>query len=245
MTNLDWNSFQEHFHESWHRKIKVFFESGGFDPIYEFLKKEGRRGVQIAPLSSDTFRCFKETNFDEIQLLIVGICPYHTFRNNLPIADGLLMSCSVNDYLQPSLDQWYKALEHDYYNGVCASCIKNPDLTYLANQGVLLLNAGLTVAISKPGSHNQIWEAFMKYLFEEVLDTLHAPIVFLGKEASKLKKYVAPFTWTFEISHPASAAYKGVEWESEGVFKKIDKILMDTNGTRINWFDRDINDLPF
>lgn len=239
MTKLDWNDFQWKFHESWHRKIKPFFSEGGFDPIYDFLKSEAKRGKKIAPLSSDTFKCFKETAFDEVMLILVGMAPYHSFRNGKPVADGLLMSCSVNNYLQPSLENWYKALEHDYYNGVCASCVKNPDLTFMAHQDVLLLNAALTTEENKPGNHAALWESFMKYLFEEVFDTLHVPIVFLGQEAAKLEKYVAPFTWTFKISHPASAAYKGIDWDSEGMFKTIDKILIDNHGISIQWFDTD------
>jgi uracil-DNA glycosylase len=232
-----WENFQDKFHHSWHRKIRPFVESEECDKIYEFLKFEGKRGVQIAPLSSDTFKCFKETSFDELTAVVVGMCPYHTFRNGVPVADGLALSCSAHNYLQPPLEQFYKAIEVEYYKGICAGCIKNPDLSYLANQGVLLLNAGLTVEANKPGSHNSIWEPFMKYLFQEVLDVVRVPVIFLGKESTKLEKYVDPFTWQFKISHPASAAYKGTEWNSEGVFVKVNKILMALNGTEIEWMD--------
>lgn len=237
-----WENFQWNFHESWHRKIKPFIESEECDKIYAFLKAEGKRGKQIAPLSSDTFKCFKETAFEEITAILVGMCPYHTFRNGKPVADGLALSCSVHNYLQPSLEQFYRGIETELYGGMCAPCIKNPDLTYLAQQGVLLLNAGLTVEANKPGSHNEIWEPFMKYLFQEVLDVVRVPIIFLGKEAAKIEKYVDPFTWTFHVSHPASAAYKGTDWDSEGVFGKVNRILKDTNGISIHWMD---DGLPF
>lgn len=235
---MNWESFEDKFHESWHRKMRPFIESEECDKIYEFLKKESKRGKQIAPLSSDTFRAFQETPFDDVKVVMVGMSPYHTFRNGKPVADGLLMSCSVNNYLQPSLDKFYRGLETELHGGICASCVKNPDLSYLAKQGVLLLNVALTVELNKPGSHSDLWDPFMKYLFQDVLDVLRAPVVFLGKEATKIEHYVAPFTWTFKVSHPASAAYKGTEWDPEGIFKKINKILKDTNNTSIDWFDK-------
>ena len=142
------------------------------------------------------------------------------------------MGCSVTEKLQPSLDKFYDGIFMEYYN----VGIKDPDVSYLANQGVLMLNASLTCEMNKPGSHCNIWEPFIAYLFENVLDVVHAPVVFLGKEAVKYNKYVAPFTWTFELSHPASAAYSHTMWDTEKVFTKIDKILMDNNGDKIEWF---------
>ncbi len=86
---MNWELFQDQFHESWHRKMQPFIESEKCDKIYEFLKKESKRGKQIAPLSSDTFRCFRETSYDDLKAIFVGMCPYHTFRNGKPVADGL------------------------------------------------------------------------------------------------------------------------------------------------------------
>ena len=241
-TKLDWNSFKDQF-GNWSDKIKPFFDEGGFDEIYKFLKHESRRGKKLTPLSSNTFRCFQETDFNNLKLIVVGLSPYHTLRNGEPVADGLCLSCSITKILQPSLDQWYNCVEEELYKGMNIHYIKNPDLTFLARQGVLLLNAGLTCEIMKPASHNLLWEPFMKYLFEKVLDVTGTPTVFLGKEASKLKKYVMPFTWTFEISHPAAASYRNEEWSSESMFKSVNQILKSRHNYEINWLD--INDCPF
>lgn len=245
---MNFENFKHQFHESWHRKLQPFIESESCDKIYEFLKKESGRGVQIAPLSNFTFRCFKETPFDEIKVILVGMCPYHTFKNNLPIADGLALSCGITNYPQPSLEKFYSAIENELYDGLCAPCVKNPDLLFLAKEGVLLLNAGLTTEVNRAGSHNSVWEPFMKYLFEEVLDIVRVPIIFLGKDAALLEKYVAPYTWTFKLSHPVSASYSGTEWDSKGVFKQVNKILLNTNNHKIEWLDvpKEIeDDLPF
>jgi hypothetical protein len=59
--------------------------------------------------------------------------------------------------------------------------------------------------------------------------------VFLGKDASYFDRYTFPFSWTFTLSHPAAAAYKGTDWDTEGTFATLNKILMDNNGFTINW----------
>ena len=225
------------FFGDWWPMIRPFFIQGGFDPIYAFLKKESKRGKIILPESPNVFRCFRETSYKDLKIMFVGLSPYHTLKNGKPIADGLMLSCSLTNYLQPSLENWYNSCEKELFEGLSLTHVKNPDLSFLARQGVLLLNSGLTVEYLKPNSHGLLWEPFMKYFFEEIIGTMGVPIVFLGKEASKLKRYVMPFTWTFELSHPASAAYSESEWCSEGIFKNLNKLLKDRNNEAINWFE--------
>jgi uracil-DNA glycosylase len=234
---MNWAKFKEFFHESWHSKMQPFIESEECDKMYEFLKREASRGKKIAPISSNVYRAFSLTPLTDIKVVLVGMCPYHTAIHGVPVADGLLMGCSVTEKLQPSLDQFYNALERDAYRGLNLNYYKNPDVSYLAEQGVLMLNAALTTEINKAGSHLELWEPFMKYLFENVLYYSGAPIVFLGKDASRYKQYLAPFSWSFTLSHPASASYKNTDWDSEGVFSQVNKILMDNNGFKINWLD--------
>jgi uracil-DNA glycosylase len=221
--------------------MQPFIESKECDEIYKFLKFESQRGKRIAPLSQNVFRCFYETPYDEVKVVMVGMCPYHSLRNEECVADGLLMSCSTTGVLQPSLQKFYEGIEKEIYNGICVTCDMNPDLSFLAKQGVLMYNAALTTEINKAGSHIDLWEPFTKYLFEEVLATTMAPVLFLGKDAAKYEKYVAPFTWHFTLSHPASASYKQSEWDTEGAFTKINKLLKDTNDSEVFW----ILDSPF
>jgi len=238
MNNLDWKKFEPLF-GTWALKIKPFFDLGGFDKIYEFLKKESKRGKEIAPMSSLVFRAFRETDINTLKVVIVGLAPYHTFYNGSSIADGLCMSCSITSRLQPSLSNFYNAIERELYNGLNLNMYKNPDLTYLARDGILLLNYALTTSKNKPGDHCVLWEPFMKFLFEQVLDTIGAPVIFLGREAAKLERYTMPFNWIFKLSHPASASYQGIEWDSEGTFKTINKILWERNKETINWLQLD------
>lgn len=234
---MNWNLFKSNFHESWHAKMQPFIESEACDEIYAFLKKESMRGKKIAPLSSNVWRCFMETPLDEVRVIMIGMCPYHTAVNGNPVADGLLMGCSVTGKLQPSLEKFYEGVEIELYNGLNLRYDKNPDVSYLAKQGVLMLNAALTTEINKAGSHIKLWTPLMEYLFEHVFQYQGAPIIFLGKDASVYKKLCSPFSWSFVVSHPASAAYKQSDWDTEGVFGKVNKILKNNNNYQINWLD--------
>ena len=236
---MNWDNFKHQFHPSWHAKMRPFIESEECDKIYAFLKAESKRGKRVAPLSMHVWRCFLETPLDDVKVVMVGLCPYHTLKNDAPVADGLLMGCSITEQVQPSLDQFYRAMEKEFYDGLNLSIIENPDVSFLAHQGVLMLNAALTTEINKAGSHLEIWEPFIKYLFEEVLNYLGVPIVFLGKDAAKYKKYTGIFAHVFEVSHPASASYKGIDWDTEGVFTKVNRLLEENNGFSVMWLDID------
>jgi uracil-DNA glycosylase len=219
--------------------MRPFIESEECDKIYAYLKSESKRGKRVAPLSMHVWRCFFETPLDNLKVVMVGLCPYHTLKNDAPVADGLLMGCSITGKLQPTLEQFYTGLEKEFYDGLNLNYVPDPEVHYLANQGVLMLNAALTTEINKAGSHLEIWEPFIKYLFEEVLNHLGVPIIFLGKDAAKYKKYTGIFAHVFELSHPASAAYKGAEWDTEGAFTKIDVLLEENNGFGVQWLDMD------
>ena len=234
---MDWSKFKDQFDESWHAKMKPFIESEECDKIYEFLKKEARRGKKIAPLSSDVFRAFRETKLSNLKVVMIGMCPYHTYKDGQPVADGLLMGCSRTGVKQPSLTQFYDALERELESGLNLNLYKSPDVSYLAKQGVLMYNAALTTEMNKAGSHISVWEPFTRYLLENVLDTSGAIYVFLGKDAAKYERYLPPMTWSFVLSHPASASYKQTEWDTEGVFSKVNKILEQNNKFEIDWLD--------
>ena len=233
-----WEKFKDQFHESWHAKMQSFIESEECDKIYAHLKERSKKGHKIAPLSSNTFRAFRETPLTELKVVLMGMCPYHTAINDVPVADGLLMGCSVTGKLQPSLEQFYGGIERELHNGLNLYYTKNPDVSYLAKQGVLMMNAALTTEINKAGSHIALWEPFIKHFFS-CIETEGAPIIFLGKDAAKYKKYVGPFKWSFVVSHPASASYKNTEWDTEGTFGKVNKILKDNNNFQINWLDEE------
>lgn len=230
-----WNKFEEFFHPSWHSKIKPFIESKPCDEIYKELKDLSRRGKLIAPSSFNTFRVFKEVPLNDINVIILGYCPYHQFINGQPIADGIGFSCSITGRLQPSLDVLYKGLEIDLNHN--SEYYKSPDLTYLLKQGIFLLNSSLTVLKDKPGSQQELWKPFTKYLFEEVFAYTGIPIIMMGKDAQFYDRYVTPLTHgpLFKIEHPSAAARENRDWDTKGVFRKVSDLIYQNNGYKISW----------
>lgn len=238
---MKWELFKDQFHESWHAKMQPFIESDDCDNIYKYLKSESKRGKKIAPLSSNVYRCFRETSLDDVKVVMIGMCPYHTFVNGEPVADGLLMGCSNTGKLQPSLQKFYEGLEKELFDGLNLKYQKLADVSYLAKQGVLMFNAALTTEMNKAGSHIDIWEPFTKYVLEEIITPLGVPTIFLGKDASRYEKYTSPFAWNFVLTHPASAAYKQSDWDTEGKFGMVNKVLKENNNFKIMW----LYEVPF
>ncbi len=217
--------------------MKSFIESSECDKLYSKLKERSKMGHKIAPSSQNTWRMFKELPLNEIKVIIIGMDPYNKFINNSPIADGISMSCSITEKLQPSLEKFYSGIEEELYNGLNLSYNKNPDLLYLVKQGVFLGNSAYSVECNKPGSHIPYWESFQKYFFEEIVGYSGIPILLLGREAQKLEKYITPFTHIFSLPHPVSASYNDSNWSTNGVFGKINKIIKENNNLTIKWLE--------
>lgn len=230
-----WSKFENSFHPSWHSKIKPFIESQECDEIYKFLKEESKSGKKIAPESKNVFRAFKETSLDDLKVVICVMDSYNKLVDSRVIADGLAMSCSITGKLQPTLKHFYEGLLNELDPLRTENYNLNPDLTYLANQGVLLLNAALTVEINKAGSHLELWKPFTIFLFEKILAYSGVPIVFLGKDAQEYDKYTGIFDTAYKLSHPVSASYNNTIWRTNGVFKTISEILEKNNNQKIQW----------
>lgn len=224
----------------WGPKFRPFIEGkeerfeGKFDKIYDFLKQQSREGRKICPESKNVFRAFKECPYKNLKLIIIGQDPYSFIKNGVYVADGIAMSCRNTGELQPSLKIFYEGIEEDL--GIKTGM--HPDLTYLANQGILFLNTALTVEEKKPTSHNGIWDPFMDYLFEEVINFYDRGLIYLmlGKNADAAGKAIIPFLhWGITVEHPAASAHRNREWFHEKCFTKIATILKNSNNEQIKW----------
>jgi len=224
---------------SWAPKFKKFIESPDFDDIFRFLKSEARRppegeGKIICPAHPDLFRAFRETPYENLRVIFLLQDPYPWVKGRKPIADGLAMSCSITRVCQPSLDLFYEGIEDDLGKKV----VREPDLKYLADQGVLLLNSSLTVEMNKQSSHTGIWDKFTKYLIEEVINFYNQGLLYIsfGNNAHVMAKAVMPFLhYGFEVEHPAHAARKNRAWNHQNIFRKVNRILRECNNDEILW----------
>jgi len=140
--------------EGWKKALAAEFKKGYFQKILEFLEKEKQAAKQIFPPEPDIFAAFNMTPFDQIKVVIIGQDPYHD--NNQ--AHGLCFSVKKGITPPPSLKNIYKELSSDIPGFVAPS---HGYLEKWAKQGVLLLNASLTVEAHKANSHSNIgWQEF-------------------------------------------------------------------------------------
>lgn len=147
--------------ESWKEVLEEEFKKPYFKHIAEHLKTEKEQGKTIYPPGPLIFNAFQQTPFDEVKVVLLGQDPYHGPRQ----AMGL--SFSVNDGVPPppSLVNIFKELHDD----IGVPIPKTGNLTPWARQGVLLLNASLTVRAGEPMSHAKIgWHHFTDTVIHKV-----------------------------------------------------------------------------
>jgi uracil-DNA glycosylase len=162
--------------QSWKEKLEPEFEKEYFTQLVTFVKEEYKE-KKIYPPSSMIFNAFNLCPYDKVKVVIIGQDPYHGVKQ----ANGLSFSVNPEVRMPPSLQNIFKELKNDL--GVEPP--QNGDLSRWAKQGVLLLNATLTVQASQPGSHQRKgWEQFTdavtKILSE---DREHLVFILWGKYA--------------------------------------------------------------
>lgn len=163
---------------SWKKHLAPEFEKEYFKNLVEFVKNEYATKT-VFPAGPYILRALNESNFDDVKVLILGQDPYHTPG----VANGLAFSANANQRVPPSLQNIYKELRSDL--GIEPP--KDPDLTKWAQQGVLLLNATLTVRKGEAGSHQgKGWEEFTDAVIKTISDQKeHVVFILWGAYAQK------------------------------------------------------------
>ena len=137
---------------SWKKRLKNEFEKAYFQKLIEFIKEEYKTHT-VYPPGSKIFSAFDHSPFDKTKVVIIGQDPYH----GLGQANGLCFSVADGVRIPPSLVNIFKEIRDDLNIDISSS----GNLERWAKQGVLLLNATLTVRASSAGSHqNRGWEEF-------------------------------------------------------------------------------------
>ncbi len=146
--------------ESWAKRLSQEFEAPYFQELKEFVRSEYQTQV-VYPPGKEIFRAFDACPFDQLRVVILGQDPYHGAGQ----ANGLCFSVHPSVKMPPSLVNIFKEIQQDLNKPVPA----NGDLQRWARQGVLLLNATLTVRASSPGSHqNKGWETFTDAVIDRI-----------------------------------------------------------------------------
>ena len=212
----------------WDEALKVIWNSNGFKNFYNKIMAEYDTKT-IYPPKNYIFNALKLTSFKDTKVVIVGQDPYHEEHQ----AHGLSFSVQKGVKLPPSLQNIYKELETDL--GIKPRI--DGDLTGWARQGVLLLNAVLTVEKGHAGSHrNMGWELLTDYIIK-VLNTKSTPVVFIlwGNFAKEKAKLITNSIHYIIMSpHPSPfSAYSG--FFGSRPFSKANNYLTTHGLTPIDW----------
>ena len=163
---------------SWKARLSDEFEKPYFNALIDFVKQE-YRAQTIYPPGKEIFKAFDCCDFADVKVVIIGQDPYHGPGQ----ANGLCFSVRDGIRIPPSLVNIFKEIREDLKKPIPTS----GDLERWARQGVLLLNATLTVRASTPGSHqNKGWEVFTDAAIKKISDEKeHVVFLLWGAYAQK------------------------------------------------------------
>jgi len=214
---------------SWETFFKEETKKTYAENLRQFLNKEYAEKT-IFPPRKDMFRAFDLTPPENIKVVIIGQDPYHEPGQ----AMGLSFSVPKGCPLPPSLVNIYKEIQAD----LSVPMKNNGDLSYLATQGVLLLNALLSVRQGEALSHkDQGYETFLENVLD-FIDHLNQPIVFIlwGSYARSLKSHIKnPNRLVLESVHPSPLSANRGGFFGTKPFSKCNTYLEKQGLTPIHW----------
>ncbi|MBR5327387.1 MAG: uracil-DNA glycosylase [Paludibacteraceae bacterium] len=214
--------------ESWREVLQTEFDKPYFELLTDFVR-HAYRTTQCFPPAGQIFRAFDLCPFDKVRVVIIGQDPYHDVNQ----AHGLCFSVQDGVPAPPSLVNIYKELHRDLGKPIPSS----GNLTHWAEQGVLLLNATLTVEAHKAGSHQgKGWEELTDAAIQ-VLNQKREKIVFMlwGSYAQRKGKFIDRRKHlVLEAVHPSPlSAYRG--FIGCGHFSKANNYLQQNGSAPIAW----------
>ena len=213
---------------SWEEVLKEELEKDYFKNLLKFVEEEYNTKT-IYPKKNEIFRAFMFTPYDKVKVVILGQDPYHGENQ----AEGLSFSVPEGIPKPPSLKNIFKELHDD----IGCSIPISGSLTSWAEQGVLLLNAVLTVMKDQAASHkDKGWETFTDAVIKRINEK-ETPVVFIlwGGYARSKKKYITnPKHLVIESAHPSPlSAYHG--FFGSKPFSKTNEYLKEKKIEPINW----------
>jgi uracil-DNA glycosylase len=214
--------------------IEVFKSADDeLNDISEIIETDTKINGRFYPDSKNLFRAFDLTPLNRVKVVLLGQDPYHSVNfDRTPQAQGLAFSVKKGEKIPSSLVNIFKEIK----NTVPGFEIPNHgDLTSWALQGVLLLNACLTVRPGSPGCHKEIWLGFIKKVINAIIN-VNPKCVFVlwGKQAQKIRKMLGDRVTVLEAAHPSGlSANRGFFGCNH--FNQINQILQDTGHKKIDW----------
>lgn len=216
-------------HQSWQPYLQAEFDKPYFKNLANFVKDEYTKNTCYPP-GKEIFNAFEYCPFNEVKVVIIGQDPYHGKGQ----ANGLCFSVHEGIPHPPSLINIFKELEED----TGKAYPKSGDLTQWANQGVLLLNATLTVRAHEAGSHQkQGWETFTDEVIK-IISQEKENIVFLlwgGFAKNKAKLIDKKKHHILTTGHPSPLSANRGYWFGNKHFSKTNNYLQQIGLKEIKW----------
>ena len=212
----------------WDRVLQEEFKKDYFYNLLKNVQNEYKR-VTVFPPKNEVFKAFRYTSYKNLKVVILGQDPYHGVGE----AEGLSFSVKKGIRKPPSLNNIFKELHDD----LGCSIPSDGSLVPWAKQGVLLLNAVLTVIKDQAASHKNIgWEEFTDTVIKKINEK-DEPVVFIlwGGFARSKKKFITnPKHCIIESAHPSPfSAYNG--FFGSRPFSKTNNFLIQNNLKPIDW----------
>ena len=214
--------------QSWKEALADEFAKPYFESLVNFLREEKAAGKKIFPPGSQIFRAFDLTPVKDVKVVILGQDPYH----GLGQAHGLSFSVPYGVPAPPSLKNIFKEIESDL--GVKMSGC--PNLEKWASQGVLLLNAVLTVRSGEAASHSKIgWEQFTDAVIKYISDNCEGVVFMLWGNFARTKSTLIDHSrhHVLESAHPSPLA-RGAFFGCKH-FSRANAALLASGRTPIDW----------
>lgn len=215
--------------ESWKKVLSNEFSQPYFAKLKEFLTAEKEAGKVIYPAGKLIFNAFEKTPFDQVKVVIIGQDPYHGVGQ----AHGLSFSVPMGVGIPASLRNIYKELQSDIAG---FNIPKHGNLEKWAEQGVLMLNATLTVRASEAGSHQKKgWEQFTDAVIREI-SAQKEGVVFLlwGRYAQDKGKIIdTQKHYVLAAAHPSPLA--GNAFLGNKHFSQTNELLAKQGKSAIDW----------
>lgn len=216
-------------HDSWKNQLNEEFEKSYFKDLISFVKNEYQTKI-CYPKGSDIFAAFEYCHFNDVKVVILGQDPYHGVNQ----ANGLCFSVKDDVKMPPSLINIFKEIEQD----VGQSFPSTGNLERWANQGVLLLNATLTVRAHEAGSHQKKgWEQFTDQVISKISKNRENVIFLLwgGFAKKKVKLIDTKKHHIITSGHPSPLSANRGYWFGNKHFSKTNAILKEMKQKPISW----------
>ncbi|MDO5615250.1 MAG: uracil-DNA glycosylase [Cruoricaptor ignavus] len=212
---------------TWTEILHPIKNSEYFQNLWQKVKSE-YASTQCFPPKNEIFKALELTPFEDVKVVIIGQDPYHGEKQ----ANGLCFSVSDEVKVPPSLKNIYKELYDDL--GIAKT---TNELNDWAKQGVLLLNATLTVKAHSPNSHKDLgWETFTDFIIKEISEKKENVVFVLwGAFAQKKEMLINPNKhFILKSAHPSPfSVHRG--FFGSRPFSKINNFLNEKGKTEIAW----------